>query len=161
MVLVELLYKSNIKLEVVLLYWISARLWLSLALGLRPRTSDRITAVLRFCATALPLVWYCLIIFVDLLTQWRWTGRCLEREVHCGNHTSLLTHQFPFLLLSNANILFHLDILFLKVHIWTPFQIHWRSVGDLGFLFCHWNQQTELQNNDSRVQHGCRLRRTS
>ena len=51
---------SKIPLEVMLLYWISARLWLSLALGLQPRTYGWITALLIFSTTALPLLWYCL-----------------------------------------------------------------------------------------------------
>ena len=52
--LVELGYKSNIPVEVVLFYWISAGLWFSC------RYKATGSVVLIFSTTARPRIWYCL-----------------------------------------------------------------------------------------------------
>ncbi len=57
---VELLCKSHISLEVVLLDWVSSLLWWSLAHGLRPRAFDHITPEKIFRTAAQPQVLYCL-----------------------------------------------------------------------------------------------------
>ncbi len=72
-ILVELLYKSNVALEVVMLYRISVQLWLYSALGLQPHANVQITAMLIFSKAALLLVWYCLIIWAgDICTGKQW-----------------------------------------------------------------------------------------